>query len=517
MKVHSSQYKENVMLFGREIDCKITYEVDNEEIVLGVEELNSVTPHYESSLLKSVMKQLDIDSNVDIPLETTINAQFGVKVGNQYEYINLGNFVVYKSEKQEDLRSYKITCYDKMLYSMKNYESIGVTYPTTVRTYIDTLCQHLGLTFANSSDTFVNYDKTIESELYLDVNGADIGYTFRDVFDELAQVTASVICINDDDEVEIRYITDTEDTIDEQYLKDVNVNFGEKYGPVNSIVLSRAGESDNVYQNDPQSIEQNGLCEIKIVENQIMNFNNRDEFLQGIFNELNGLEYYINDFSSTGITYYELCDRYNITVGENTYSCVMFNDEIDITQGLEEKIFTEMPEDSETDYTKADKTDRRINQAMSIVDKQNLTITNLVSQTTQSQQLTEERLLELTEITNSVQQQMTATSQTIEVLQREVVDGRETLQNNLVTIDINGINVSTNDSAISTLMTNDTFIIKSGDTNLAYFGYDPDTNSTKAEMDNLTVTNYLVTGYHRIQKWETPDYERRTGFFWIGG
>lgn len=226
MKVHSSQYKENVMLFGREIDCKITYEVDNEEIVLGVEELNSVTPHYESSLLKSVMKQLDIDSNVDIPLETTINAQFGVKVGNQYEYINLGNFVVYKSEKQEDLRSYKITCYDKMLYSMKNYESIGATYPTTVRTYIDTLCQHLGLTFANSSDTFVNYDKTIESELYLDVNGADIGYTFRDVFDELAQVTASVICINDNDEVEIRYITDTEDTIDEQYLKDVNVNFG---------------------------------------------------------------------------------------------------------------------------------------------------------------------------------------------------------------------------------------------------------------------------------------------------
>lgn len=291
----------------------------------------------------------------------------------------------------------------------------------------------------------------------------------------------------------------------------------EKYGPVNSVVLSRAGESDNVYQNDPQSIEQNGLCEIKIVENQIMNFNNRDEFLQGIFNKLNGLEYYINDFSSTGITYYELCDRYNVTVGDNTYSCVMFNDEIDITQGLEEKIFTDMPEDSETDYTKADKTDRRINQAMSIVDKQNLTITNLVSQTTQSQQLTEERILELTEITNSVQQQMTATSQTIEVLQREVVDGRETLQNSLVTIDINGINVSTNDSAISTLMTNDTFIIRSGDTNLAYFGYDPDTNSTKAEMDNLTVTNYLVTGYHRIQKWETPDNERRTGFFWIGG
>ena len=41
--------------------------------------------------------------------------------------------------------------------------------------------------------------------------------------------------------------------------------------------------------------------------------------------------------------------------------------------------------------------------------------------------------------------------------------------------------------------------------------------STKAEMNNLTVTNYLVTGYHRIQTWKEPDMnEPRTGFFWIG-
>ena len=87
----------------------------------------------------------------------------------------------------------------------------------------------------------------------------------------------------------------------------------------------------------------------------------------------------------------------------------------------------------------------------------------------------------------------------------------------MVTIDINGISVSTNTSTISTLMTNDTFVIQSGDTTLAYFGYDTNTQSTKAEMDNLTVTNYLVTGYHRIQKWEEPDNnEARTGFFWVG-
>ena len=249
-----------------------------------------------------------------------------------------------------------------------------ITYPIMIRNYINELCSFLGIRFANDSDTFVNYNKTIPNELYLDTNGNSIGYTFRDVLDELAQVTASTICLNDNDELEIRYINDTGDTIDEEFLKNVNVNFGERYGKVNSIVLSRSGESDNVYLRDETSVSTNGLTELKIVDNQIMNFNNRDEFLPEILGKLNGLEYYLNDFASTGIAYYDLCDRYNVKVGDNTYSCVMFNNEMLVTQGLEENIFTEMPQETETNYTKADKTDRKISQAYLIVDKQNQTI-----------------------------------------------------------------------------------------------------------------------------------------------
>ena len=75
-----------------------------------------------------------------------------------------------------------------------------------------------------------------------------------------------------------------------------------------------------------------------------MNRNDRSDYLPDIFSKLGGLEYYLNDFSSTGICYYDLCDRYTINIGEEYYSCVMLNDEINITQGLEENIYTEMPE-----------------------------------------------------------------------------------------------------------------------------------------------------------------------------
>ena len=389
MRTHTNTYKQNVSLLGREIDAKITYELEGVEIELGSEDLNSVTPIIESDILKSAMRQLEIDSNVEIPKETTINLQFGVKVDedehgeNVYEYLNFGNYIVFNVEKQEDVSSYKITCYDKMLHAMKMYENVTFNFPMTVRDYLIAICDYLQIEFADTETEFANYDKVIDMDMFLDDEGNTLGYTFRDVLDQLAEVTASFICINETtDKMEIRYVTDTNDTIDEEYLKDINVNFGEKYGPVNSIVLSRAAESDNVYLQDEESVAENGLCEIKIKDNQIMSLNNRSDYLEDILDKLDGLEYYINDFTSTGITYYQLGDKYNIQIGEETYPCILFNDEIDITQGLVELIHTDSPEVAETDYTKADKTDIRINQTYITVNKQQGEIEALTSRTT---------------------------------------------------------------------------------------------------------------------------------------
>lgn len=366
MKAHTSQFKEDIKTIGKQLDSKIIYELDGVVQTLTSEQLNSITPTFQGAILKSVMKELDIDSNIDIPIGTEVNYQFGLKTEGDFEYVNYGNYIVYSSEKQEDYDSYKIVCYDKMLYSMKKNEDLGATYPISVRDYLKALCNKLGLQFKNANDYFANYGRMIQKELYVSLD-----YTYRDILDELAQVTASTICLNENDELELRYISNNAvDTIDEEYLKDINVNFGQKYGPVNSIVLSRSAESDNVYLQDEESIQANGLCELKIVDNQIMNWNDRSDYLPEILAELDGLEYYINDFVSTGIAYLDLCDRYNVKIGDNTYSCVMLNDELEVTQGLVENIHTDMPEETETDYTKADKTDRKINNVSIIVDKQ---------------------------------------------------------------------------------------------------------------------------------------------------
>ena len=371
MKAHTSEFKENLIKLGRELRGVITY--DNTTLE---EEIMAITPHYEANLLKSVMKQLDLELSVDIPLGTVINCQIGIMVNENYEMLNYGNYVVYDSEKQEDTGTYKITCYDKLLYSMKQNEDLGIEYPTSLKNYLNAVARKLGLAVANT--TFYNQNLQISSELYL---GQE--YTYRDILDEIAQATGSIICLNENDEILVKYPTLTNDTIDEDYLKNIKVNFAQKYGVINSIVLSRSAESDNVYLRDEESVAENGLTEIKIVDNQIMNFNNRSDFLQGILDALNGLYYYLNDYNSTGILYYEIGDLYNVQIGENTYQCLMLNDEINVTTGIEEIVHTDMPEQSETDYEKADKTDRRINQTYIIVDKQNQRIASVVSNVTE--------------------------------------------------------------------------------------------------------------------------------------
>ena len=341
------EFKQQLLSLGRELEVNL---VGNNIDIYG-EDINSISMHYEGNILKSVMKQLDIDCNVNIPVGTRFEYYIDIKTRNQqnplmpilnYDDVDMGGFFVYSSEYQEDTNSYKIVCYDKMLYAMKDYENLNITYPITVREYISALCNHIGLYF-NANQTFTNYDKQILSEPYLQYNEdteqwESLGYTYRDVFDELAQITASTICI-DGDTLKIRYITDSQITIDENYMKDINVKFGEMTKPINTVTFKRSADSDVISVSYPSNLPDDEKNEIVIRDNQILNGNNRDEFIDGILERLNGLTYCINDFSSTGIIELDLCDKYYVSITQtdsggntntNTYTCVMFNDEINV-------------------------------------------------------------------------------------------------------------------------------------------------------------------------------------------
>ena len=102
MKVHTQDFKNELKTLGKQIDSIITY--DNTTLH---DELYGISLHYNANILKSVMKQLDIKSSVDIPINTELNYRLGIKISGVYEYLDYGNFIVAKSEKEEDSNLYK--------------------------------------------------------------------------------------------------------------------------------------------------------------------------------------------------------------------------------------------------------------------------------------------------------------------------------------------------------------------------------------------------------------------------
>lgn len=205
MKEHTSNFETEIKTYGRQQAVQVIYEKDDKEVVLDNENVFSATPNFKASLLKSAMKSLILDCSVEIPVGTRLQFKYGILVGNDYEYLNFGYYIVNKVEKKEDARSYEMTCYDKMMLSMVDYIDLGIEYPITIRNYIAEICNHLEIDFGSNQDQFVNYDKEIEGELYLDENGDSLDYTFRDVLDELSQATASVICIDENDQLVVKY------------------------------------------------------------------------------------------------------------------------------------------------------------------------------------------------------------------------------------------------------------------------------------------------------------------------
>ena len=76
MKTHTSTFKNQIKELGRQLDSIVTYTQNGETIELGMEQLNSITPVFESNILKSAMKELDIESKIEIPIGTILNYQY---------------------------------------------------------------------------------------------------------------------------------------------------------------------------------------------------------------------------------------------------------------------------------------------------------------------------------------------------------------------------------------------------------------------------------------------------------
>ena len=225
MRTHTSEFKEELKVFGRQINGKITYypsynlasesddnilsEADlqiiseqanyDDPIEISEEDIFSISIIKNGDLLQSLMKEFDFETKEEFNIGSVVNPQFGLLVDEDYEYLDYGNYIINSKEFNMDTETWSYVCYDKMLFSMIKYKGLtNIEYPITIKQFINKLCEKIGLEFEDSN--FVNQNQLIYEDLYKD---RDV--TFRDIFDEISKIVAGNLLINDDDKLEIGY------------------------------------------------------------------------------------------------------------------------------------------------------------------------------------------------------------------------------------------------------------------------------------------------------------------------
>ena len=375
MRNVTSQFKEDIRTYGRQLDFKIKVN----EVEEDLDNFNSVKPSFNANLFKTIMQSVKIDSKNAVAKKSKIEISVGIKVNEPtYEYIKYNPYTVKSCIRNEDTNSYEIDAYDKMLDAMIDYD-LELTTKLKVREYLIKICQRLGWDIKNIPATFINSEKLVDPTLH-----RDIGYTFRDALDEIATITCSALLFIEE-EFYLLYPVETNENIDETYLDEDNITIGEKYF-INSLVFSRAEESDNIYRKNADNIEINGLHEYRISDNQLLSTNDRDLYIDEMWNYLKTFGFYTFDVKSKGILFLEAYDRFNLKLSGNVYSVILLNNEISFDDGIEETLYMDAPKETETDYKCADNTDRRINQAYILVDKQNLKIEQLTNKSTEHEE-----------------------------------------------------------------------------------------------------------------------------------
>ena len=317
MKNVTSTFKDDIRTYGRQLDFKIKVN----DINTDIDDFNYLKPSFHTDLFKTVMNEIEIDSKNELEKKVKINIEAGIKVNEPtYQYINYNTYTVNSCERQEDTSSYIVKAYDKMVEAMVDYD-LNLTEKVKLRVYLIAICQRLGWDTKNIPTNFINSEKMVDPNLH-----RDIGYTFRDALDEIATLSCSFLLFIDNEFCMI-YPAETGENIDESYLNEDNIVIEEKYF-INSLVFSRAEESDSIYRKDNDSIQNNGLHEYKISDNQLLSTNDRDLYIDEMFDYLKTFEFYPFDVKTKGILFLEACDSFNFSLSGKTYPTILLNDEI---------------------------------------------------------------------------------------------------------------------------------------------------------------------------------------------
>lgn len=394
----SSRFKQNAQAPVKTVQMRVTQILSEGTPIVwtSADLIKSIKIDANSTWLFSGAKKAEINL-VDV-VTGVAGETFSIELGivdpttSEIDYITLGVFHAHAVDVNFEKGTTKITLFDTMRTAEMLWE-IGphTGYPKTVAQLAESLSYNIGCNETDDMTGLPNADAIVESDLWALINRE----TYRDVINEIANVTATTAIIDFENNLKfVPFATPTE-RLTYANLKKYKMLL--PYGPINSVILSRQPQNDDIALTDDQSIETNGLTEFKIINNEIAD-DDRETFIQPIFNAMDGIAFNGVELETEGHGWYEIGDT--LYVAETATSTPITIVVTDYTLnfdggGFKEIIKCTTPDMSTTDYTTVGGIKKSIYNTEIKTDRQQQEITSMVSRQDQFEDRVDEQFTQV--------------------------------------------------------------------------------------------------------------------------
>ena len=344
--------------------------------------------------------QFEIENNVNLEGKE-FEYLTGIKIGNNVEWISLGNFIVESVEPNDTTNVNIVNAMDYMLKSNIEYVS-SLNYESGTITILQVLqeaCTNAGLVLATTN--FPN------KEFIVDSNQFEQGTLIRQVIQAVAQISGTVAKIKSDNKL---YLINPNSVTEVSKIFTLNdyaeAEIKRATHPINLVSLGMSDvEGENITLRDEESIEEDGENSLVINNNPFAYTQaKRKQLITALFNAVKGFEYKAFLFNCQGLPYLETMDKIQFKDKQgNTYNSYVFRFNYKSPNGLESQIEAPSIIKATVNYQNIPSVLDRLKRTELIVDKQNQTITGLVEETTENSEKLAQQQITIDGITQKVE------------------------------------------------------------------------------------------------------------------